>query len=251
MTETLDRTDAPHTPAPNPVDWSKVQKWGALGGLTMAFVAAIGMVASLDRRLIISPWLRLGFLTLVWVPVVYGYISATEDVPDGSPPPVKGERDLISGLVTGLLSGLFFSLFIVTIDTVDLRDIFRNLSPQLVELLTFGRGIGVASLLWIVGSGLLGLLGGALKVVPRKVRSALSAAVVGVLWFALLEIIVTDITQGLHIDFLSDWIYALNGGLTTLSAGVVALLSGASGWRSDQRTLAERRLERMNLEPEV
>lgn len=251
MTDTLDRTDTPHATTSNPVDWSKVQKWGALGGLTMAFIAAIGMVTALDRRLIISPWLSLGFLTLVWVPVVYGHISATEDVSDGSPPPVKGERDLISGLITGLLSGLFFSFFIVIIDTFDLRDIFRNLGPQLVELLTFGRGLGVASLLWIVGSGLLGLVGDALKVVPRKVRSALSAAAAGVLGFALLEIIVTDITQGLHVDFLSDWIYALNGGLTTLSAGVIAVLSGAIGWRSDQRTLAERRLDRMNLEPEV
>jgi len=251
MTDVLDRRELPETPAPNPVDWSKVQKWGALGGLTMSFIAAIGMVAVLDRRLIISPWLSLGFLTLVWVPVMYGFVGATEDVPDGSSPPVKGERDLISGLVTGLLSGLFFAFFIVIIDTFDVTEIFRNLGPNLVELLTFGRGIGVASLVWIIGSGLLGLVGGALKVIPRKFRSALSGAAVGVLGFALLELIVTDIAQGLLIEFVTDWIYALNGGLTTLSAVVIALLSGAVGLRSDGRTLAERRLERMNLPSEV
>jgi branched-chain amino acid transport system permease protein len=251
MTDTLDRQDASPAPTPNPVDWSRVQKWGALGGLTMSFIAAIGMVTTLDRRLIISPWLSLGFLALIWVPIVFGSISAAEEVSDGSPPPVKGERDLISGLVTGLLTGLFFSFFIVVIDTFDLTDVFRNLGPNLVELLTFGRGLGVASALWIMGSGLLGLLGGALVVIPQKLRSALSAAAVGVLGFALLELIVTDITQGLHIEFVADWIYALNGGLTTLSAVAIALVSGAIGWRSDQRTLAERRLERMNLEPEV
>ena len=251
MTDTLDRTDAADIPTPNPVDWSKVQKWGALGGLTMAFIAAIGMIAALDRRLIIAPWLSLGFLSVVWVPVAYGYIAATEEVADGSAAPVKGERDLISGLVVGLLSGLFFAFFIVIIDLVDFTDIFRNLGPKLVELLTFGRGIGVASLLWIIGSGLLGLIGGVLKVVPRRVRSALSAAAVGVLGFALLEIIVTDITQGLHIEFVSDWIYALNGGLTTLSAAVIAVLFGILGSLSDERTLTERRLARMNLDPDV
>ena len=57
MTDTLDHTDAPSTPAPSPFDWIKVQKWGALGGLTMSFIAAIGMVTVLDRRIIISPWL--------------------------------------------------------------------------------------------------------------------------------------------------------------------------------------------------
>ncbi|NHZ71428.1 MAG: hypothetical protein GWP18_07275, partial [Proteobacteria bacterium] len=117
MTDTLDRADAPPAPKPNPVDWSKVQKWGALGGLTMSFIAAIGMVTALDRRLIISPWLSLGFLTLLWVPVLFGFISATEDQVDGGSRPVKGERDLVSGLVVGLMSGLFFAFFIVVIDT--------------------------------------------------------------------------------------------------------------------------------------
>jgi len=251
MTDTLERADAHSAPSPNPVDWQRVQKFGALGGLTMSFIAAIGMVTVLDRRLIISPWLSLGFLALVWVPLVFGFIGATEDAPDGVPPPAKGERDLASGLVTGLLSGLFFSFFIVVIDTFDLTDVLINLGPKLVELLTFGRGIGVATVLWIVGSGFLGLVGGALKLASRRFRSALSAAAVGVLGFALLEIIVTDITQGLHIEFVSDWIYALNGGLTTLSAAVIAAFSGVIGWRSDQRTLTERRIERMNLDPEV
>jgi branched-chain amino acid transport system permease protein len=217
----------------------------------MSFIAAIGMVATLDRRVIISPWLSLGFLTLLWVPVLFGFIGATEEAPDGAPPPVKGLRDLISGLVVGLISGLLFAFFIVIIDTFDLTDIFRNLGPQLVEMLTFGRGIGTAALLWILGSGLLGLAGGAIRLSSRRVRSALGAAGVGVLAVALLEIIVTDIAQGLRIEFVADWIYAINGGLTTISAAVIALLSGIVGWRSDQRTLTERRLERMNLDPDV
>jgi len=159
MTDTLERAAAPGAQTPNPVDWSRVQKWGVLGGLTMSFIAAIGMVTALDRRLIVSPWLSLGFITLLWVPVAYGFIAATEDVPDGKPAPVKGERDLVAGLVAGLLSGLLFSFFIVVIDAIDLTDIFRNLGPKLVELLTFGRGLGVAAVLWTLGSGLLGLVG--------------------------------------------------------------------------------------------
>ncbi|NHZ70736.1 MAG: branched-chain amino acid ABC transporter permease, partial [Proteobacteria bacterium] len=162
-----------------------------------------------------------------------------------------GERDLVSGLVVGLMSGLFFAFFIVIIDTWDLTDIFRNLGPKLVELLTFGRGIGVASILWIVGSGLLGLVGGVLRIVPRRVRGAVGAAFIGVLTVSLLEIIVTDITQGLRVEFVADWIYAINGGLTTLSAAVIAVLAGVGGWRSDERTLTERRQARMNLDPAV
>jgi branched-chain amino acid transport system permease protein len=251
MTDTLEFTADSEARSPNPVDWSKVQKWGSLGGLTMSFIAAIGMVAALDRRIIISPWLSLGFITLLWVPIVYGYIAATEKGVDGSPPPTKGRRDLVAGLVTGLLSGLFFWFFIVIIDTFDLTDVFRNLGPQLVELLTFGRGLGFAAVVWIVGSGLLGLTGGVLKVVTPKVRRIVSSAAMGVFGVALLELIVTNISQGLHIEFVSDWLYAINGGLTTISAIVVAILFGLLGLRSDGRTLTQRRLDRMNLEPEV
>jgi branched-chain amino acid transport system permease protein len=217
----------------------------------MSFIAAIGMVTALDRRLIISPWLSLGFVMVLWVPLVYGYIAATEDSSEGGPTPVKGERDLISGLVTGLLSGLFFAFFIVIIDAVDLTDIFRNLGPKLVELLTFGRGVGTAAVLWIIGSGLLGLVGGTLKVVPKRARQVVISALLGVLGVALLELVITDLAQGLQIEFVTDWLYAINGGLTTLSAAVVAVVFGLLGIRTDNRTLTQRRLDRMNLEPEV
>jgi branched-chain amino acid transport system permease protein len=73
----------------------------------------------------------------------------------------------------------------------------------------------------------------------------------GVFGVALLELIVTNISQGLRIEFVSDWLYAINGGLTTISAIVVAILFGLLGSRSDGRTLTQRRLDRMNLEPEV
>ncbi len=251
MTTTREHPTVSESAGMKAVDWSKVQRWGSYGGLTMSFIAAIGMVTALDRRLIISPWLSLGFLSLLWVPIVFGSLAASQDTPDGSPAPEKGERELFSGLVVGLMSGLFFAFFIVIIDAFDLTDTFRNLGPKLTELLTFGRGIGVAAVLWIVGSGLLGLIGGVLQVIPRRARSVLGSAAMGVIGFALLELIVTDITQGLRIEFVSDWIYAINGGLTTTSAIVLGLVFGALGLRTDERTLAERRQARMNLDRDV
>lgn len=251
MTDTLARPESAESQSPDPVNWQRVQKWGALGGLTMSFIAAIGLVTALDKRPIISPWLSLGFLALLWVPVVYGFVAATEEQKDGSPPPVKGERDLVAGLVTGLLSGLFFAFFIVIIDSFDLTDIFPNLGKRLVDLLTFDRGVATAAALWILGSGLLGLVGGALKVLPKTARRVVAYAAVGVLMVALLEIIVTDITQGLRVEFVSDWIYALNGGLTTISAAILAIVFGSLGLLADDRTLSERRQARMNLDPKV
>ena len=50
------------TPATRPVtdvDWRRVIKYGLLGALTAVFIAAIGMVETFDRRILIKPILTL------------------------------------------------------------------------------------------------------------------------------------------------------------------------------------------------
>ena len=236
--------------APSPVDWPRVQRWGLYGGITLAFVAASGMVVSLDKRMIIDPWLTLGFLSLLWVPIVYGFIAAQEKAPEGGEKPAKGERDLISGGVAGLLMGLFFAFFIVIIDTFDLTDIFRNLTQPLIDLLTFDRTLAVASLMWILGCGVLGLFGGAFHLFPRALRRWLSAGASGVILVALTELVITDLAQGLGVEFIADAIYAVNGGVRTLSALVLFVLFGALSTLTGDKTLAQRRLERLSLPPD-
>ena len=181
MTDTAAPETSTSTPEPSPVDWSKVQRWGLYGGITLSFIAAIGMVSTLDQRTIIEGWLSLGFVSVAWVPLAFGYIAASEPIADGGMVPAKGERDLIAGMVTGALSGLFFSFFIVIVERFDLTSIFPKLLPQLIELLTFGRGLALSAVIWIVAGGLLGLLGGALHVFAPRVRRMLGFAIAGVL----------------------------------------------------------------------
>lgn len=250
MTDIADRPVAESSPTSRPamdVDWSSVQKSGALGALTLSFIAAIGMVTALDRRVIIEPWLSLGFVVLLWVPIVFGFMAANEKTPDGGEPPVKGERDLVAGLVTGALTGLGFSFFIVIIDQFDLTHIFVNLLPRLVETLTFGMSLGAAVAIWIIGCSLLGLFGGALLVVPRRVGRAVGSAFVGVFTVSLLEAVITDLLQGLGIESLADHIYAPTGGLMSGPALIIALVFGVASFQSSGRSIDERRRDRMQL----
>jgi len=209
------------------------------------------MVTILNARVLIDPWLTLGYLSLLWVPVFFGFTAASEVTPDGGVAPVKGERDLVAGMVTGALSGLYFTFFIVIIDRFDLTDIFSNLLPRLVELLTFGKSMGATAAIWIVGFAILGLVGGAAQVASPKVRRALSWAVAGVIIVALLEAVITDLSQGLHVEFITDFIYAPNGGLITGSAVILAAAFGAAGFQSSGKTLDQRRQERMSQPKEV
>ncbi len=242
---------APKSRSASDVDWSRVSRQGALAGLTMVFIAAAGMVTVLDKRMIVDPWLSLGFIALLWVPVFFGFMAAHEPTPDGGEAPVKGERDLLAGTVAGGLAGLYFSLLIVVIDRFDLSDWLSNLLPNLVDILTFGRGIETAAAIWIIGSALLGLIGGALQVVSPPVRRMVSWAVVGTIAVAMLELIITDLFQGLHIDWAADWLYAPRGGLTTQAAFVLVVVFGVSGFRSSGKSLDQRRQDRMALPKEV
>jgi branched-chain amino acid transport system permease protein len=233
------------------VDWQRVARMGALAGLLLAFIAAIGMVTILDARTIIDPWLSLGYLSLLWVPVFFGFLAASETTPDGGEAPAKGQRDLMAGMVTGALSGLYFSFFIVIIDRFDLTDIFSNLLPRLVDLLTFGRSLAAASAIWIVGFAVLGLAGGLAQVVSAKIRRAASWMFAGVVIVAMLEAVITDLSQGLHVEFITDFIYAPTGGLTTGAAVILAAAFGAAGYQSSGKTLDQRRQERMSQPKEV
>jgi len=214
------------------LDWDRVRRWGVYGGLTMTFIAAIGMAETFNDRMIIVPILSLGFLVLLWVPLAMGYAATYEEVKEGMAPPEKGERDLLGGLVTGALTGLFFALFIVIADTIDLSGIFPRIGPALVELVTFGRGIAVGAVLWIVVAALLGMLGGLLHVLSERVRRVVSNVALAVFLVAMVQLIVTDIFQALHLTVVTDWLYAPNGGVTLAGTAVVVVVMAVVSWRS-------------------
>ncbi len=215
------------------LDWDRVRRWGIYAGLTMAFLSSIGMVENLDKRIIVDPILSLGFLALLWVPVAFGYAATYEEAKEGMAAPEKGERDLVGGLVTGLIGGLFFVAFIAIADAVDLRGVFPRIGPALIDLLTFDRGVAIGSLLWLVISGLLGMFGGLLHVLPDRVRRAVTNALAAVFLVALVEIAVVDIFESLRLTVISDWIYAKNGGVTIAGAVVIAALAALSSVRSE------------------
>jgi len=214
------------------VDWHKVRVWGSFTGLALVFVSAAGMVETLERRMMIDPWLTLGLLSLLWIPLVFGFTAASEEVLEGIDPPKKGARDLVAGLVTGLIGGAVLGVFIIVIDSFDLRDVFVRLGPELVELLTFGRGVAFGVVVWLVICGGLGLAGGGLHVVSPRVRRALTWALLLPLAVSLFQTAVEDIFENLNLESLFDQLYATNGGLTTLGTIVFAVAGGLIGWFS-------------------
>ena len=210
-----------------PEVWIRAVRIGLVGALGLVFISLSGMPVRLDAREIVVPVLSLGYTVLVAVPLVVGVLlgrRSEHEVFLDNPP---SDGDLLLGAATGgLVAGGGLSLLAVLLTNFDLRDPLINWSPQLLELLSFGRGTLFALVLWLlVGVG-LGCLGGFLRLAPARIRRVIVTMPFTIIAAAVLEALVLDLVEGVGLADYVDWIYASRGGVTMVGAGVLAVVSG-------------------------
>lgn len=207
-------------------DWRKVVRLGLLLALGLVFISLAGMPVGLDTRVVIEPVLSMGYLALLWLPLVLGFAVSSEKELEGVERHAKGPRELLAGLLVGAIGGAGLLLLAVMLDNFDLRDPLVNWSPQLLALLGFDNGVGYAAV-WIAIAGGLGLLGGLLHVVPAIVRRMIVTAIVAVLAVSALEAVLSDMSEDLGLEFVTDWLFFVRGGLTQGGALVIAAVGAA------------------------
>ena len=202
------------------VDWPKIGRLGAILALALVFMALTGMPVGLDRRLLIDPVLSLGYLALLWLPFLFGRIVANEVVLEGMSATKKGPRDIVAGASVGALGGLGLSVLALLLNSFDLRDPLVNWSPALLEFLNFGRGNAVGLVAWIIVCAALGAFGASLHLMTERVRRAVLTVILAVTGIAIFESFIIDL-----VDPLKGVLYSKTGGLTLVSALVVAALA--------------------------
>ena len=214
-------------PARSPFDqdWPRLITWGLIVALAQMFIALSNMPVGLDSRVLIEPILSMGYLSLLWVPLLVGHSVGKEVVLEGMAVHAKGPREIVAGAVIGLIGGAGLSLLIVLIDNFDLRDPLVNWSPQLLELLSFENSVGFGVGIWLViGTG-LGLIGGLMHVAPDRIHRTLLTMILVVLGFAVLESVVRDLSEKPKLEWLTKWIYFIRGGLAVKGAIALAVVS--------------------------
>ena len=212
------------------LDWRRVLLWGGICALSLVSVSLIGLPVGMNKRILIEPVLSLGYLFLLWIPLVFGYVATTVVVLEGVEARKSGRADLLAGLIAGLMGGIGLTLLMVGLDTVNLRKPLVNWSPQLFRLLTFERGLEFGIPVWLGICAVLGLVGAVLHQLPVVARRVMSWVVFGVLAVAILEAVIDDLAEGFHLEWLTDAMYYKKGGtagLTVTSAVVLALVMAA------------------------
>ena len=215
--------------------WGRILRFGGVGALVQAFIALSGMPVGLDGRTIVEPILSLGYLSLVWLPLILGYRVGHQPVLEGMPAVAKGGREVAAGALTGAAAAAGISLLVALLANFDLRDPLVNWSPQLAEVCGFGRGAWFGAAIWLVIGAAVGAAGGALHLLGGPVRRAVIAAAASVAAAAVLETILTDLLGGLGLEAATDWFYAPRGGVSWPGAAVLAAaaagLAAAEGGR--------------------
>ena len=128
------------------------------------------MPVVLDRRNIIEPALSMGYLSLLWVPLVFANIAGNEVLLEGMKARQRSYKDLIAGCSVGLVSSAGLTILMVLVQNFDLRDPLVNWSPQLLDLLSFRRTQVTGMIFWLALGAALGTLGGAMHMVSRRAR---------------------------------------------------------------------------------
>jgi len=209
----------------NFIDLVKSAKWGVVGGATATFVSAIGMVPDFDGLMLVDPILTLGYVVLFLVPFAFGYVAARPPMTlEGREPARVGPKNVLTGAIAGLVTGLVLIIPTLVATNFNLRSVFVNLSPAMVETLTFGQSLSVGLLLLVMGCLVAGALGGAVNVVPSRWRQAVMAGLLWVLTVGLLEDLVMQFFRGINLDALVGVFFAPGGGLKPLGAIIVFVL---------------------------
>jgi len=202
-------------------DWRKVVKHGLVLGLALVFISLTGMPEGLNSRVIIEPWLSMGYLSLMWLPFAIGFAVTHEQVLEGMVQHKRGARELVAGAVVGLIGGLCLSLLVYLLDTRDLSDPLVNWNQPLLDFLTRDGSVADGVVLWLVASTTLGLFAGLMRIVPTLASRIVRAVLLTVVGAAAVEALINDLSEEFKLEGVVEWLYHPRGGLEP--AGAIAL----------------------------
>lgn len=197
--------------------WSST-KIGLLAGAIAVFLCLVGMVEVFSKRDIIEKVLTLGMFLLLATSILAGFLASrrTSELLDGN----KASSNLLAGAIAGLAMGAVLASFVLFSDQVNLRAVFLNVTPALMQLLTFNQGVGGVWQLPVLGA-VSGLAGGAFLLIPQNFRKPIVQALMVIIFLALFSSLfrIIMINQGGGIERTARTIFSQTG--LTITGGLI------------------------------
>jgi branched-chain amino acid transport system permease protein len=223
---------------------SRAVRAGLIGGVGLVYLVLIGMIQKFDSRNLIGSFLTLGNLLMALPALLTGYLATRPRLVGGQREAVVPRPALIAGLVSGAIVGGVTAAGVALVEILPegaVRRIFIQVSPELLSILTFGRGVPLGLVLLVVYGAVLGLLGAGYRLLPDRYRRPLGVGLATTLTFALLQRIFPPLLFELGLD--TRWLYSpILLGLTVPGALVVFAISAglAALWGARGPVVRER-----------
>jgi branched-chain amino acid transport system permease protein len=254
--------EAQELPPSPPLALTRARNLGLSGAAAMVLVAATGIVARFQDRLVIDPFLPLGLLFLYAIAWAFGWLASKPPATlEGFAPSVPGPRNVVAGVLAGALGGVGAALLLVVIVSFNVRGVFIELSPQLADILSFGlrtpprsqetnlfaEVVSVAPaipLIIAVATG-AGLAGAGIHFLTVRWRRSILPGLMWVVIFALFTDIFGQFFAGIGLEFMIEVFFTSRGGpLTPVGAIIVFLVFGAMYWfRTGRKTTLRQRFD--------
>lgn len=177
------------------VDWRYLIRVGLIAGVVALYTSAIGMVVTFSSRSLISDVLNLGQIALFLATILVGYNVGRKRAPDV----IATLRDgvIVGAFAAAPLLLLLILMQVLTTAEIPYRNMFVNLSPGLVSLLTFEQESWVVgALLFLVVTALLGTIGAGFNLIPERPRKALFMGVVWTVGVGLFSELILQVVDG-------------------------------------------------------
>lgn len=210
-----------------------ILRFGLIGSVVALYVAALGVIEVFFPRLLVGKIVTLGHVFLFAAALGAGLFTAREM--KSHAPKVVYSASVLTGMIVSL--SLVLLNFIITIFVVDvkeeaifkLREMFVNLSPRLLELLTFGQGLVLGNLILILSFGLAGAVGASFIILPNKIRQGWTNAWVWILGIGLFSENVSQILNEFSAHGLNKLLFS-GKALNPIAAVVIFILMFAASY---------------------
>ena len=198
-------------------------KTGLVAGIIVIYLGMVGMIEAFSDRPVITDYINFGPFLILLIFYFFAYAAAGR--------PANQASQLQTGITVGAVGGLLTGAFLILVEVGEaagyqVRDVFISISPTMRDVLSFGLGPYVGTIVLTAVGGLMGFLAVLTRRLQPELRvavfSALSILMIGALGATLFRVML----DGLGIP--TRWLYR-NDGLTLV--GTVVILALAIGIR--------------------
>ncbi len=206
------------------------RRWIRIGvpaGIVTIFLALVGLIGGFTDVYLIGDQISFAGLMMILPAFIAGLVAAAPRVEGGERHEMRISEAATAAAVAGAAAGATFALAAVLADWIGderIRTVFLNVTPALMEFVTFGLATAIGALAGVAVSALAGVLGGVLRVAPVSIRRPVTAAVIATLLFGFLQRVIPIALDQLSLE--RDWLYSPQfDGLTWIGALVVATVA--------------------------